>query len=139
MPEAIPLIAEIVGIFAGATSIGTGIYGALNKPGTPTPAGPDPKALADTANKTRTTQEASLSQAFPGIQAATGGSLSPEAWIELSKLISGKAGEPGIGASGQDLLQKLLGGGSGSTVSVGGGSTGGGTGSAGLTPGGTYG
>lgn len=135
MPEALPLILQLVGIAAGATSIGTSIYGAVNQPGAPkatTPPGPTPEE----ANKTKQGQIASLSSAFPGIQAATGGSLSPEAWIQLAELLKGQAGTPGIGAAEQDIM-KLLGGG-GSTVSVGGGGGGTSTGTAGLTPGGTY-
>jgi hypothetical protein len=134
VPAAIPIITAII----GAAGVGTSIYSLTNQPGAPKPTAP-PAPTLEEANKTKQNQMASLSQAFPGIQAATGGSLSPEAWIRLSELISGKSGEPGIGAAGEDLL-KLLKGGGGSTVSVGGGGAGGSTGSSGLTPpGGSYG
>lgn len=134
MPAAIPIIAAII----SAAGVGTSIYSLTNQPGAPKPAAPT-VPTSEEANKTKQSQMASLSQQFPGIQAATGGSLSPEAWIRLSELLAGKAGEPGIGAAGDDLLNLLKGGG-GSTVSVGGGGTSGSTGSPGLTPpGGSYG
>lgn len=134
MPAAIPIIAAII----GAAGVGTSVYSLTNQPGAPKPATPA-VPTPEEANKTKQSQMASLSQQFPGIQAATGGSLSPEAWIRLSELLAGKAGESGIGAAGDDLLKLLKGGSGGSTVSVGGGSTSGSTGSSGLTPpGGSY-
>lgn len=134
MPAAIPIITAII----GAAGVGTSIYSLTNKPEAPKPATPA-VPTPEEANKTKQSQMASLSQQFPGIQAATGGSLSPEAWIRLSELLAGKAGESGIGAAGDDLL-KLLKGGGGSSVAVGAGGTGGSTGSSGLTPpGGSYG
>jgi hypothetical protein len=137
MAEILPLILQIVGIGAGATSIGTSLYSAMNQPGEAKPTVP-PGPSAEDANKTKQGQIAALSQQFPGIQAATGGSLSPEAWIRMAELLSSKAGTPGIGAAEQDILKLLSDG--GSNVSVGGGSgSGTSTGTAGLTPGGSYG
>jgi hypothetical protein len=121
MPEFLAVIPLLV----GAAGVGTSVYSATQGGGgakpTATPAPTPAEAL-----KTKQNQEASLSSAFPGIQAATGGSLSPEAWIRLSELLSGKAGEAGIGAAEQDLIKKF-------SVGVGGGGTGGSTGG-GLTP-----
>ena len=109
MPEVLPIILEIAGIAAAGTQIGTSIYSATNQPGTPKPATPPAPTPADAA-KTRSTQEAALSQQLPGLQAQTGGSLSPEALLQLSTLLSGQAGTPGIGGSVQDLLDKMKGG-----------------------------
>jgi len=138
MPQAIPLIAEIIAGVAGATTIGTTIYGLENQPSVPKPVTPTPAQTAATAAKTQQTQEAALQQQFPGIQAATGGSLSPEAWIRLSELLSSQAGDPGIGSAAQDLLKKIFGSSGGGNFSVVSGvGTGGGTGSSGLTPAGS--
>lgn len=136
MPEIAGLVLTLISAGVGA---GTTIYGATQGGGgAPKPAAPT-VPTPEEANKTKQGQMASLSQQFPGIQAATGGSLSPEAWIRLSELLAGKAGESGIGAAGDDLLKLLKGGSGGSTVSVGGGGTSGSTGSSGLTPpGGSY-
>jgi hypothetical protein len=136
MPEVIPIIAAII----GAAGVGTSIYSLTNQPSTspPKPAAPTPAQALDTATKTRATQEAALSQQFPSIQAATGGSLSPEAWLQLSQLLSGQAGAPGIGASVQDLLDKMTKG-SGSTVTAGNLITSGGSTGPGLTPAGAFG
>jgi len=122
MPAAIPIITAII----GAAGVGSSIYSLTNQPSAPKPT--TPTVTPADATKTRSAQEAALSQQFPGIQAATGGSLSPEAWIRLSELLTGKAGEPGIGSAGEDLLQKVF------NVSAGGGTGGGGTGTSGLTP-----
>jgi hypothetical protein len=128
MPEGlIALLPLILGSAAAATTVGTSIYNATNQPGTPKPAPPAAPNPAD-ASKTRATQEAALSQQLPGLQAQTGGSLSPEALLQLSTLLSGQAGSPGIGGSVQDLLQKMNGGGGGGSGN-----------SPGLTPGGAFG
>jgi hypothetical protein len=108
MPEAIPLIAEILMGTSAAVSIGTSLYSLTNQPGAPKPATPAAPSPAD-ALKTRQTQETALASQFPNIQAQTGGSLSPDAWMRLAELLSGQAGAPGIGASSQDLLSKLTG------------------------------
>lgn len=84
----------------------------------PTTAAPTPAQATATADATKKNQETSLSNQFPNIQAATGGSLSPDAWIKLAEVLSGQAGAPGIGGSSQDLLMKIFGKG-GSAVNVG--------------------
>jgi hypothetical protein len=117
VPESIPIIVELLVGAGAATSIGTSIYSATNQPGAPKPVTPTPAQATADATKTRTTQEAALSQQAPGIQAATGGSLSPEAKIQMEELLAGLAGAPGIGGSIQDLLTKLKGG--GGTVTAG--------------------
>lgn len=115
MPAAaIPIITAII----GAAGVGTSIYSLTNKPSAPKPATPTPAQTTATAADTQKTQEAALSQEFPNIQAATGGSLSPDAWIKLAEMLSGQAGAPGIGGSSQDLLMKIFGKG-GSAVNVG--------------------
>lgn len=126
-------ISEIISIIGAVVGAGSSIYGLATRPGTPKSPTAPTVTPAD-ALKTRTSQEAALSQQFPGIQAATGGSLSPESWIRLAELLTGKAGETGIGSAGEDLLKKTF------NVGVGGGGSSGSTGSAGLTPAGsTYG
>jgi len=100
-------IIGLIGALASGVGVGTSLYSAANQPGAPKPVTPSPAQVTADATKTRTAQEASLSQQFPGIQAATGGSLAPEAWVRLAELISGQAGTPGIGSAGQDLLSKL--------------------------------
>lgn len=118
MPEVIPIIATVI----GAAGVGTSIYSLTNQPSSspPKPTTPTPAQAQDTALKNRTMQEAALTQQAPGIQAATGGSLSPEAKIQMEELLAGLSGAPGIGGTIQDLLQKLKGGG---TVSAGNAST----------------
>jgi hypothetical protein len=130
-------IIGLIGALAGATSVGKSIYDSTNAPGTPKPVVPTPAQNATTATNTRKTQEAALSSEFPSLQAQTGGSLSPEAWLQLSQLLSGQAETPGIGGSVEDLLAKLKGG--GSTVSAGNANAGGGSSTAGLTPAGAFG
>jgi hypothetical protein len=132
LPEIIPIITAVI----GAAGVGTSIYSLTNQPGAPKPVTPTPAQAQATATNTRKTQEAALSGEFPSLQAATGGSLSPEAWLQLSQLLSGQAGTPGIGGSVQDLLDKLKG---GSTVTAGNATGSGGTSTAGLTPAGAFG
>jgi hypothetical protein len=98
-------IGEIISLIIGAVGTGSGIYGLATRPGVPkaTP----PIVTPEDAMKTSKNQQASLANQFPSIQAATGGALSPEAWIQLSQLLTGKAGDPSFGAAGQDLLQKI--------------------------------
>lgn len=121
MPEAIPIIVGII----SAAGVGTSIYSLANQPGTPKPAVATPAQNATTAANTRTSQESAISQQLPGLQEQVGGSLSPDALLQLAALASGQTGQPGSGGSIQDLLAKFNGGG---------GSTG-----SGLTPGGAYG
>ena len=97
-----PGIAEVVAAIAGLSSSG----------GSPSPK-PAPAATpteqTQTATDTRTKQEASLESSFPNIQAATGGSLSPEAWATLAKLLTGNTNAPGIDSATEDLLKKFFG------------------------------
>lgn len=123
MPPLLALLPVVLGL--AGTGIGLG-ESLANKPGTPKPVTPSAADTAAAADKSKQTQVAALSQETPNIQAATGGSLSPEAWAQLSAILSGQAGSPGIGSSQQDLVTKLLTGNSGGTVSAG-NNTGGGT------------
>lgn len=113
-----PAIVGLVAAIASLAGTGIGLGETLaNQPGSP-----KPPSLADTtasADKTKQSQIAALSQETPNIQAATGGSLSPDAWAQLAAILSGQAGNPGIGASQQDLVTKLLSGNSGGTVTAG--------------------
>ena|SRR5689334_10589840 len=132
MPFSLAIAAAIAGLAASGVGIGETL---ANKPSAPKP--PAPPTAADTAasaNKTKEEQIAALSQQTPNIQAATGGSLSPDAWAQLAAILSGQAGSPGIGSSQQDLVTKLLtgGGGGGGTVTAGNNTGGGAPG----TPGG---
>lgn len=124
MPPVVALIPAIVGIASlAATGIGLGEQ-LSNQPGSPKP--PSQADIAKTATANKQNQLAALTQETPNIQAATGGSLSPDAWAQLAAILSGQAGSTGIGASQQDLVQKLLTGNSGGTVTAG-NNTGGGT------------
>jgi hypothetical protein len=120
-----PLIPIITAI-AGAGSLAATGYELANQPGTPkapaTPA-PSPADAAKTAASNRATQEAALSQQLPNLQALTGGSLSPEALMRLSEILSGQGNTPGIGASSQDLIAKLFGGGGETPFQVSAGNT----------------
>lgn len=131
MPAALALLPLII----GGVSAGTSLYEAINRPGTPKPPTPSPAEQQASALKTRQTQEQAISQQLPGLQAQVGGALSPEALLKLAVTRSGQAGDTGIGASLQDMIQKMLA--SNSTVSAGGINAGGGS-ATGLT-GGTYG
>jgi hypothetical protein len=114
MPPLLALLPVVLGL--AGTGIGLG-ESLANQPGSP-----KAPTLADTtasADKTKQNQIAALSQQTPNIQAATGGSLSPDAWAQLAALLSGQAGSPGIGSSQQDLITKLTTGNSGGTVSAG--------------------
>lgn len=126
----LPIIASIASI--AGTGVGLGLE-LSNQPSSPKPVTPTAAQTADTANQTKQNQLASLSQQTPNIQAATGGSLSPDAWAQLSDILSGQAGSPGIGAANTDLITKLLSGNTGgSGVSAGSGA---GSGTPGSSPG----
>lgn len=118
-----PEILAVIPLIIGAAGVGTSIYSMSNQPGTPKPPVQTPEQAQAAATNTRKTQEAALSQQLPGLQAQTGGSLSPEALLQLSELLSGQANAPGIGGSVQDMISKMNGGGSTSP---------------GLTPGGAF-
>jgi hypothetical protein len=118
MPLSLAIAAAIAGLAASGVGIGETL---ANKPGDPAkPTPPTAAQTADTANQTKQNQLAALSQQTPNIQALTGGSLSPDAWAQMASILSGQAGSPGIGASQQDLVTKLLSGNSGGgTVTAG--------------------
>ncbi len=125
-PGTIALISLIVGLVTTGTEIG---LQESNKPSTPKVVPPTAAQTAATANQTKQQQEAAVDQQIPGLQAQTGGSLSPEAYTNHATLLSGQANTPGIGASQQDIITKLLTGSSGSSgssaapVTAGGGGT----------------
>ncbi len=119
---ALPLILGIGGLAASGVTLGESL---ANRPGSPKP--PSPGDIAASADKTKQNQIAALSQETPNIQAATGGSLSPDAWAQLAAILSGQAGNPGIGASQQDLITKLTTGNSGGGTVTAGNNAGGGT------------
>lgn len=124
-----PGVVELIGGLIASKASGGGSTPA------PTTAAPTPAQTTATAEATKKNQEISLSNQFPNIQAATGGSLSPDAFIKLAELLSGTAGTPGIDASSQDLMMKIFGKG-GSAVNVG-TPTSGSTPGQGLTPAGS--
>jgi hypothetical protein len=135
MPFIIPLLPIIaaIGSLAG-TGVGLGLE-LSNQPGTPKAAAPPTVAQTTPgADATKTAQEASIAEQFPNLQASTGGSLSPDAWIQLSQMISGTAGTPGVSGTNTDLIQKILTGQNNATVTAGsGGTTPQGAGASGLT------
>ena len=103
MPGALALIPLLL----EGLSAAEGIKSLTDQPSAPKPATPSPQQVTADATKTRSTQEAALSQTLPGLQAQTGGSLSPETLLQLAQVITGQGGEKGIGAAVQDLLQKV--------------------------------
>lgn len=137
MPPVAAIISPIIAGIASAapeialgslavTGIGLGEQLA-NQPSAPKAPVQSPADIAKTADATKQNQLAALSQQTPNIQAATGGSLSPDAWAQLAAILSGQAGNPGIGSSQQDLVQKLLTGSTGGGTVTAGNNTGGGT------------
>jgi len=110
----LPTIAAISGL--AGTGVGLGLE-LSNQPGSTTTPPPTQAQNNQTAAQTKAAQEASVSSAFPTLQQQTGGSLSPEATVQLASLLTGNAGAPGIGATGQDLITKLLTGAGGSSSS----------------------
>jgi hypothetical protein len=118
----VPEVLAVLPILIGAVGAGTSIYSLANQPGAPKPS-TAPTVTPAQAATTKKNEEASLSQQFPGIQAATGGSLSPEAWARLAEILSGQAGTPGISSASQDLLSKISAGNTQSSVSTGPGLT----------------
>ena len=124
MPQALAIIPVLLGAFGAAESIKS----LVDKPGAPKTPAPNPQQVQADALKTRNTQEAAITQALPGLQAQTGGSLSPETLLQLAKVVSGQAGNAGIDAATQDLLQKMTSGGqNGPQVTTGSGLTSGGS------------
>ena len=107
-----PQLAGIIPIILAATSaasLGITGYELANQPGAPKTATPTAAETTATADQTKQNQVAAVSQQFPNLQAQTGGSLSPDALIQLSTLLSGQGGAPGIGASQQQILELLTG------------------------------
>src|SRR5271166_4562269 len=114
-PGTIALIGLLVSGAFGGAELGLNI---ANKPSTPGPTPPPTQAQNNQAAAAqKQAQEASVSSAFPTLQQQTGGSLSPEATVQLASLLTGNAGAPGIGATGQDLITKILTGAGGSSSS----------------------
>ena len=116
-PGTIALIGLLVSGAFGGAELGLNI---ANKPSTP---GPTPTPVPTQAQNNQAAaaqkqaQEASVSGAFPTLQQQTGGSLSPEATVLMASILTGNAGAPGIGATGQDLITKILTGAGGSSSS----------------------
>lgn len=131
-----PIASTIATVAAIASLAGTGISVGetlANQPGSSTPKPPTQAQNDTSAAATRKSQEASLSSQFPNLQAQVGGALSPDAYVQLAQILSGQAGQPGIGASSSDLITKLAGNNSNTSISAGSGGTGGGGGVAGLS------
>lgn len=118
MPEILPVIAAIVGIAGTGVSLGESL---ANQPGTPKPpAAPTVAQTTPEATATADAQKAAIAQQFPNIQAQTGGTLSPDAFLQLAQLSSGQAGQPGVSGTNVDLIQKLLTGATGGVFAGGG-------------------
>jgi hypothetical protein len=133
----LPTIAAITGI--AGTGVGLGME-LSNQPGTPKPATAAPAAIDANAIGVQKNQEVSASNQFPSIQAATGGALSPDAWVQLSQLLTGSAGTPGVSGGNTDLISKILNGNTGGTgVSAGASPTPPAPGTSGLTAGNSFG
>lgn len=131
-PGTIALIGLISSLAFGGAGLGETL---ANKPGTPKAAPPPTQAQDNAAAaQQKQAQEASVSSAFPTLQQQTGGSLSPEATVQLANLLTGNAGSSGIGATNQDLITKLLTGSGGSSGSSGTGVTAGSGGTSSGTP-----
>jgi hypothetical protein len=108
MPEAIIAALPIITAAVGAGGLAISGYELANKPSTSAPAVPQ-ATIDQNAAQTKQNQEASVSQQFPNLQASTGGSLSPDALVALSTILSGQGNAQGIGATTDTLLQKLTG------------------------------
>ena len=125
MPPVAVAIGAIVSAIATSISVGESLF---NQPSAPKAATPTPAQTNAAAATQKQNQLTALTQQTPNIQANTGGSLSPEAWAQLADVLSGQAGNTGIGAANTDLVTKLL------TGNTGGGGVSAGAGS-GTTPG----
>jgi hypothetical protein len=131
MPFIIPLIMAV----ATAAEVGLGIHSAVAGGGgggaTPTPTTPTTPPPNVGAQKTALLQQA------PTLQSNLGGSVSPEYYLKMMEILSGQAGQPGIGQAGQNALQTLFGGGgqpsTGTSLTAGGVTTAG-AGTPGLVP-----
>jgi hypothetical protein len=108
MPE---ILAAVLPIILGGTGIAglaaTGVGLAESMKGSSTPAAPTLAQTTPGAVQNKQNQEAAVSQQFPNLQAATGGSLSPDALVQLSQLLSGQAGTPGVSGTNVDLINKI--------------------------------
>ena len=104
MPEALALIPLIL------TGVGTavGLKESLSGGGAPKTAAPTLAQTTPAATQTKQNQEVAASQQFPNFQATSGGALQPDMWVQMSKLISGEAGTPGISGIDADLLRKIM-------------------------------
>jgi hypothetical protein len=106
MPFTLAIAAAIASLAATGAGVGMELSG-VGQPSTPKASTPTLAQTATAANQTKENQLASLSQQTPNIQAATGGSLSPEAWAQMAEILSGQGGSTGISAATQDLMQKI--------------------------------
>jgi hypothetical protein len=115
MPAAFAAILPLLTALAPVASLaatGVGLGESLaNQPGTPKAPTPSPAVTDANATKVAENQKALEAQQFPSIQQATGGSLAPEAWIQLAQQGTGQAGTPGISGTNMDLLNRIISGG----------------------------
>lgn len=117
------LIGAIAALASAGTAIGTTVYdkvSAPSAPAAPTPAQVTSDAITQ-ATEQRKAAASSDAQLLPGLQADTGGGLSPDALATLSSQFNGDAG--GNNPQLKDLVSQFLGLNNGATSSFGGSGT----------------
>lgn len=117
------LIGAIAALASAGVGIGTTIYDKVSAPSTPaapTPAQVTTDAITQETQK-RQAQATSDAQLLPGLQADTGGGLSPDALSTFSSQFNGDAG--GNTPQLQQLVAQFLGLNSGANNSFGGSGT----------------
>lgn len=119
------LIGAIAALASAGTAVGTTIYDKVSAPSSSTPAAPTPAQVTTDAitqeTQKRQAQATSDAQLLPGLQADTGGGLSPDALSTFSSQFNGDAG--GNTPQLQQLVAQFLGLNSGANNSFGGSGT----------------
>lgn len=103
MPFIVPFIPLIVG---GITAAST-ISGLVNRPSGAPPSAPAPTPTTPTTPSLTQAQKAQATQAGANLQAATGGGLSPEAWLQNIMSVSGM--EPSQTGQLQSIINTAFG------------------------------
>lgn len=117
------LIGAIAALASAGTAVGTTIYDKVSAPSAatpPTPAQVTSDAISQ-ASSQRQAQARSDAQLLPGLQADTGGGLSPDALASFSSQFNGDAG--GNNPQLKDLVAQFLGLNPGATSNFGGSGT----------------
>lgn len=105
--------AVLAAIIGAAATTGETIYSAVSQPSAPK------AAPAAGAGPSRAQMASAAAPYGANIQAATGGSLSPEYYIQNAALQAGTAGQPGSDQAMRDMVARLFGTGGGAEVTGG--------------------